>query len=191
MFLIVGLGNPGKQYEGTRHNVGFMALDVLAEELNTGITKVKFKGLLGETFFQGDKIFLLKPHTYMNLSGQSVLDAVNFYKIPPEKLLVIYDDMDLPVGSLRIRPGGGTGGHKGMESIIYLLGTDQFPRIRVGIGKPDEYRDTTDHVLGKVYGEDAQKIQAAILSAAKAALAIVTQGVDEAMNRYNSSNTPN
>jgi PTH1 family peptidyl-tRNA hydrolase len=191
MFLIVGLGNPGKQYEGTRHNVGFMALDVLAEELNTGITKVKFKGLLGETFFQGDKIFLLKPHTYMNLSGQSVLDAVNFYKIPPEKLLVIYDDMDLPVGSLRIRPGGGTGGHKGMESIIYLLGTDQFPRIRVGIGKPDEHRDTTDHVLGKVYGEDAQKIQVAILSAANAALAIVTQGVDEAMNRYNSSNTPN
>lgn len=187
MFLIVGLGNPGKQYEQTRHNVGFMALDIIARELNTDVTKVKFKGLLGETFHEGDKLFLLKPQTFMNLSGQSVLDAVNFYKILPERILVIYDDMDLPAGSLRIRPFGGAGGHKGMESIIYQLGTDKFPRIRIGIGRPDEHRDPTDHVLGRIYGEEAEIIAITLQSAAKAALLAVTGGVDLAMNRFNSA----
>lgn len=185
LFLIVGLGNPGREYECTRHNVGFAVLDRLADKLDVKINKVKFKGLLGEASYRGQTLLLLKPQTYMNLSGESVSDTVNFYKIPLENLIVIYDDMDLPVGRLRIRPQGSSGGHKGMESIIYQLSSDQFCRIRVGIGKPEDKRDTVGHVLGTFYGEEIQKIKATMEAAAQAALVIVSEGVDEAMNKFN------
>ena len=185
MFLIAGLGNPGKEYENTRHNVGFTALDLMADSLGIKINKVKFKGLLGEATYEGNKLLLLKPHTYMNLSGESVKDAVNFYKIPLEKLIVIYDDMDLPVGRIRIRPEGSAGGHHGMESIIYQLGSDKFPRVRIGIGHPEDKKATVNHVLGRFYGEEAEKIQAAIQAAVDAALLIVTEGANCAMNKFN------
>ncbi|NLZ53347.1 MAG: aminoacyl-tRNA hydrolase [Thermoanaerobacteraceae bacterium] len=185
MYLITGLGNPGKEYENTRHNVGFIALDLMADSLGIKINKVKFKGLLGEATYEGSKILLLKPHTYMNLSGESVKDAVNYYKIPPEKLIVIYDDMDLPIGRLRIRPEGSGGGHRGMDSIIYHLSSDKFPRVRIGIGRPEGEKDAAHHVLGKFYGEELEKIKITIETAAKAALLIVSDGVDQAMNRYN------
>jgi len=185
VYIIAGLGNPGRVYEGTRHNVGFTTLDLIADSLGVKINKVKFKGLLGEAAYEGNKILLLKPHTYMNLSGESVKDAVNFYKIPLENLIVIYDDMDLPVGRIRIRPEGSAGGHHGMESIIYQLGSEKFPRVRIGIGHPSDSQDTVNHVLGRFYGEEAEKIKAVIETAAKAALLIVTEGVDKAMNKYN------
>lgn len=183
MFLIVGLGNPGKEYEDTRHNVGFMVVDKLAEKLGIKVDRVKFKGLFGEGFFEGEKILLLKPMTYMNLSGQSVLDAVKFYKIPTENLVVIYDDMDLPLGRLRIRKKGSSGGHKGMESIIYHIASEGFPRIRVGIGRPKD--DVVDYVLGKFEPGEKKVIDAVIEAAAEAAVTIVQHGVEEAMNRYN------
>lgn len=183
MYLIVGLGNPGREYQYTRHNVGFMVLDLLADKLATDINKVKFKGLLGQTNFDNKKLFLLKPQTYMNLSGQSVVDAVNFYKIPTENIIVIYDDMDLPVGRLRIRPEGSSGGHRGMESIIYQLSTDKFPRIRVGIGRPEG--DTVNHVLGKFSEHETEKMKAVLMAACEAALTIVKSGVNEAMNKFN------
>jgi PTH1 family peptidyl-tRNA hydrolase len=184
VYLIAGLGNPGKEYEGTRHNVGFEALDVIAGKLGATVNKVRFKGLVGEGNYCGEKILLLKPQTYMNLSGESVADAVNFYKIPLDRLIVIYDDMDLPVGKLRIRPSGSSGGHRGMESIIYQLSSEDFYRIRIGIGRPGE-RDVVGHVLGKFYGEELQKIKAAVEAAAEAALTVISGGVNEAMNRFN------
>lgn len=185
MYLIAGLGNPGKEYEGTRHNVGFMALDIIAEKTGAKINKVKFKGLLGESVINKEKILLLKPLTYMNLSGQSVLDAINYYKIPLKNLIIIYDDMDLPVGRLRIRTEGSGAGHRGMDSIIYQLTSDKFSRIRIGIGRPEGQKDAVDHVLGKFYGEEVEKIKATIEAAAKAALLIVTDGAEQAMNTYN------
>ncbi|ADL06848.1 aminoacyl-tRNA hydrolase [Thermosediminibacter oceani] len=183
MFLIVGLGNPGREYEETRHNVGFMVLDSLAAELGIKVDKVKFKGLLGEGVYEGKKLLLLKPMTYMNNSGQSVVEAVKFYKIPPENLVVIYDDMDLPVGRLRVRGSGSSGGQKGMESIIYHIATEGFPRIRIGIGRPKG--DVINHVLGRFDKEERKKIDAVIDAAVGAALTIVQHGVQEAMNRYN------
>ncbi|HHY04735.1 MAG TPA: aminoacyl-tRNA hydrolase [Thermoanaerobacterales bacterium] len=186
MYLICGLGNPGKKYEETRHNVGFMAIDIISQKLGTTINKVKFKGLIGDANYNGKKILLLKPQTYMNLSGQSVVDVVNFYKIPLEKILLIYDDMDLPEGKIRVRPRGGSGGHKGMESVIYHLSSEEFCRIRIGIGKPEEKHDTVGHVLGKIDNLDEQKkILPAIKAASEAALTIIEYDVETAMNKYN------
>jgi len=185
LFLIVGLGNPGKEYENTRHNAGFMAMDVLAQKLDATVNKIKFKGLLGEAKYHGEKILLLKPQTFMNLSGQSVANVVNFYKIPKDNIIVIYDDMDLPVGKLRIRPEGTSGGQKGMDSIIYQIATDKLSRIRIGIGRPESQKNGVGHVLGKFYGEEAKKIDQVLEVAAEAALLIVAEGVKEAMNQYN------
>jgi len=185
MYLIAGLGNPGKEYEYSRHNAGFMVLDRIAENLGVKINRIKFKGLLGEAVHEGEKLLLLKPQTYMNLSGESVSDAVNFYKIPPDRIMVIYDDMDLPVGKLRIRPEGSSGGHKGMDSIIYQLSSDKFCRIRVGIGRPEGPKETIGHVLGNFCGEEMPKIKAAMETAAQAALLVISRGVDEAMNKFN------
>lgn len=185
MYIIAGLGNPGKEYEKTRHNVGFMALDILADNLNIKLNKVKFKGLIGEGKFNNEKLLLLKPYTYMNLSGESVADAVNFYKIPLNNLIIIYDDMDLPVGKLRIKPEGSSGGHKGMDSIIYNLSSDKFNRIRIGIGKPEGETDVVGHVLGKFYGPEIEKIKKVTQAAADAALKIISDGTYEAMNQFN------
>lgn len=185
MFLIVGLGNPGKEYEDTRHNVGFMVLDKISEKLNTSINKVKFKGLIGDAMYKGEKILLLKPLTFMNLSGESVADAARFYKIPLENIIIIYDDMDLPTGRIRIRPEGSSGGHRGMDSVIYQLASDKICRIRVGIGRPDGRKDPINYVLGKFQKEEAEDIKAAIEAAADAALCIISEGVQKAMSIYN------
>ncbi len=189
MYLIAGLGNPGREYEATRHNVGFVALDMIAEKLNIKINKVKFKGLLGETRYAGKKLLLLKPQTYVNLSGQSVLDTLNFYKIPTAQLIVIYDDMDLPVGQIRIRPSGGSAGHKGVDSIIYQLSSEKFLRVRVGIGRPDGQKDAAAHVLSKFYDEEIDKIKTAVDIAAEAALKLISDGIEQVMNIYNGLET--
>lgn len=184
MKIIVGLGNPGKEYEKTKHNIGFMVLDRLAENLGIRVRKIKFKGLYGEGFLGGEKIILLKPMTYMNLSGQSVREIVDFYKIDPEDLTVIYDDLDLPMGTLRIRAKGSAGTHNGMKSVVYQIQTDEFPRIRVGIGG-ERKGDTVDYVISGFRGEDANIMREAVLKAADAAECLVRDGVSEAMNRFN------
>ena len=154
-WLLVGLGNPGTQYENTRHNVGFLVADELAERQNAPIQRLKFKALTNLLTISGEKVLVMKPVTYMNLSGEAVRQAVDFYKIPPERVLVVSDDTALAVGRLRIRKGGSAGGHNGLKNIIQHLGTDQFPRVRVGVGeKPHPDYDMADWVLGKFQGED-------------------------------------
>lgn len=185
MFLITGLGNPGQKYKNTRHNVGFMVLDRIAEKLSTKIEKVKFKGLLGDTNYKNEKVLLLKPHTYMNLSGESVKDATSFYKIPIENIIVVYDDMDLPLGRIRIRSKGSSAGHNGLKSIIYQMSSEKFPRVKIGIGKPQNKVKSKGYVLGKFNDEEKEKMDEILDVAADAALVIVEHGVDEAMNRYN------
>ena len=183
MHLIVGLGNPGREYETTRHNVGFIALDYLAQKLDTKIEKIKFKGIYGEGFIGNEKCILLKPQTFMNLSGESVREACEFFKIPTENIIVIYDDINLDVGKVRIRPSGSAGGHNGMKNIIYLLNSDNFPRIRFGVGAPSH--DLADHVLGHFSSEDGKMVTSAIKSVDAILQTIITEGIDEAMSRFN------
>lgn len=186
MYIITGLGNPGQKYKSTRHNVGFMALDKIAKKLSVKVSKVKFKGLFGSTNYKGEKVLLLKPHTYMNRSGEGVKDIISFYKIPPENLIVIYDDMDLPLGKIRVRPKGSSAGHNGIKSIIYQLSSENFARVRIGIGKPPENFETANYVLGKFNDTEKEIIEKAIDAAADAALVIVEKGIQDAMNRFNS-----
>ena len=151
MYIIAGLGNPGKKYENTRHNMGFLAVDLLAEKYDIRIDKIKFKALVGEGRIAGQKVLLVKPQTFMNLSGQSIVEIMNFYKEDVENLIVIYDDIDIPTGTIRIRKKGSAGTHNGMRNIVYLLGDDGFPRIRVGIGATDgKQRDLINYVIGGV-----------------------------------------
>lgn len=185
-FLIVGLGNPGKQYEGTRHNAGFMALDAIAEKHHGEIKRVKFKGLTGECRIAGKKVLLLKPSTFMNLSGQSVQEAMKFYKLSPEQVLILFDDINLEPGKLRVRRKGSDGGHNGMKNIIYLAGSDQFPRVKLGVGqKPHPDYDLADWVLSKFTSKDLEALRPALENAAAAAELIVKGNVDQAMNLYN------
>ena len=184
MFVIVGLGNPGKNYENTRHNVGFLALDTLAREYNIKINKIKHKALVGEGFISGQKALLVKPQTFMNLSGNSVREILEYYKVEPENLIVIYDDIDIPCGSLRVRKKGSGGTHNGMKSILYDIQSDQFPRIRIGIGK-ETRMDLKDFVLGSFDKEEKKKIEEAVLNAAKAAACILDKGIEIAMGEYN------
>ena len=184
-FLIAGLGNPGKQYEGTRHNAGFMALEALAEELDVKVNRVKFKSFCGEAMIGDKKVLLLMPQTFMNLSGEAVRDAMQFYKLPPEKCLILFDDISLPVGNIRVRRKGSDGGQNGMKNIIYLTGSDQFPRVKLGIGaKPHPDYNLADWVLSKFTKEEAPKILEAARNAAKAACLIAEGNIDQAMNRY-------
>lgn len=185
MFLVVGLGNPGKEYAATRHNVGFMVVDQLAEEIGIKVEKNKFKALVGEGFVGTEKVILAKPQTYMNLSGEAVLDIAGFYKIPAEKVIVILDDMDLPVGKVRLRMKGGSGGHNGLKSIIYQLQTEDFARLRIGIGKPAPERQTVGYVLGKFGDEEREAMTEALSKTAKAVLEIMESGVERAMNKVN------
>lgn len=185
MFVIAGLGNPGIKYADTRHNIGFITLDYLAQQLNIKINKIKHKALVGEGYIGDEKVLLVKPQTYMNLSGESILDVVEYYKLPIENLIVIYDDIDLPLGVLRIRPKGSAGSHNGMKSIIYLLQRDDFPRIRIGIGKQPEHMDLADYVTGKFTKDEIPIITEAAKKAAKAAQEIITKGIASAMNKYN------
>ena len=186
-FLIVGLGNPGRQYENTRHNAGFITLDVIAEKTGAQVDRIKFKGLCGEGMLGGKKVLFLKPSTFMNLSGQAVQEAMAFYKLPPEKVLVIFDDISLEPGRLRIRRKGSDGGHNGIKNIIYLSGKDTFPRIKMGVGKkPNPGWDLADWVLSRFTEDELKAIQDAAERAASAAELIVQGKIDEAMNRYTS-----
>ena len=184
-WLIVGLGNPGQKYEHTRHNMGFLTVDLLAEQLNVKLNKVKFKSAYNIIRFGGQKCLVMKPQTYMNLSGEAVHEAAQFYKIPADHVLVIYDDVSLPVGKLRVRPTGSAGGHNGIKDIIAHLGTQEFQRIRVGVGeKPKDY-DLAAYVLGHFAAEDRKKVEEAIAQAADAVGLMVQDRADEAMNLYN------
>ena len=185
-WLIVGLGNPGEKYENTRHNVGFQVVDELAERQNAPVQKLKFKALTNLLTISGEKVLVMKPVTYMNLSGEAVRPAADFYKIPPERILVISDDTALDLGKLRIRTKGSAGGHNGLKNIIQHLGTDQFPRIKIGVGeKPHPDYDMADWVLSKFTGEDLKTIQVAVKKAADAVACYLENGPDKAMNRFN------
>lgn len=185
-YLIVGLGNPGPKYEGTRHNAGFMAADYIAEQAGVRIDRLKFKGLCAPAQIGGKNVLLLKPGTYMNLSGQSVVEAMNFYRIPPERVIVLYDDISFPPGRLRIRMKGSDGGQNGMKNIIYLTGSDRIPRIKLGTGdRPDRRWDLADWVLSRFSPDDQKRFQEAV-ARANDAVALMVQGrAAEAMNRYN------
>ena len=186
MFIIVGLGNPTKEYEGTRHNVGFDVIDLLADKYNISVTDRKCRAFCGKGIIAGQKVLLVKPQTYMNLSGESVRGMVDFYKIDIEtELLVIFDDVSLPVGQLRIRKKGSAGGHNGIKNIIAHLGTNEFQRIKVGVGeKPKEY-DLADYVLGHFSKEDQKLMDEAFKEAGAAVVEIMTGGIDSAMNKFN------
>ena len=185
MKLIVGLGNPGKEYSGTRHNVGFAVIDELSNEYSIDVSKGKFKGVYGEGRINNERVILLKPLTYMNLSGESIKAVSDFYKIPVEDIIVIYDDISLPVGGLRIREKGSAGGHNGIKSIIAHLKTDEFPRIKVGVGSKPEGGDLVNPVLGHFSKEDSVLMSDSEKRAAHAAVAIIKSGPREAMNEYN------
>lgn len=185
-WLLVGLGNPGNQYENTRHNVGFLVADELAERQNAPIQRLKFKALTNLLTISGEKVLVMKPVTYMNLSGEAVRQAVDFYKIPPERVLVVSDDTALAVGRLRIRKGGSAGGHNGLKNIIQHLGTDRFPRIKVGVGSPQQADyDMVDWVIGKPMGEDQRALMETLDRAGEAAKVLISDGIDRAMNRFN------
>lgn len=185
-WLIVFLGNPGPRYEMTRHNAGFMAADAMAKEKNLSINKSRFKALTASCDIGGESVLLMKPQTFMNLSGDAVSQAVKFYKIPPEHVIVVSDEISLPIGKLRIRTKGSAGGHNGLKDIIAKLGTDAFPRIRIGVGAPPhpDY-DMADWVLSSFKNQDAEDMLAAAARAAEAAQCYITQGADRAMNRFN------
>ncbi len=185
MILVVGLGNPGNQYENTRHNVGFLTVDILAKKLNISVKKLKFKSLYGETRLNTEKLILIKPQTFMNNSGASVREWVNFYKVPPENLIVIQDDIDIPFATLRLRQKGSAGTHNGMKSIIYQIQKDNFPRVKIGVGQKNGQMDLADFVLSGFVKEEQKAIEEAILLAADAVLDIVKNGIEHAMNRYN------
>ena len=185
-WLVVGLGNPGDQYENTRHNAGFQVIDALADRGNFPVQRLKFHALTNTATVGGQGVLVMKPVTYMNLSGQAVGEAARFYKISPDHVLVISDDVDLPLGKLRIRKGGSAGGHNGLKSIIQHLGTDQFPRLKVGVGsKPHPDYDMANWVLGKLQGEDKKIMDDAAVRAAQAVECLLSQGIDRAMNQFN------
>ena len=184
MKIIAGLGNPGKEYENTKHNVGFLTIDILAEKYDIKVNKIKFKGLVGEGMIGTEKVILVKPQTYMNLSGQCIREIVAFYKLDMEDLVVIYDDIDLPMGNLRIRKKGSAGTHNGMRSIIYDLQDDGFPRVRVGIGG-ERKGDLANYVISGFSGDDRKLIEEAIVKAADAVTCLVKDGIDRAMVDYN------
>lgn len=185
-YLIVGLGNPDRKYENTRHNCGWLAIDYIAEKLGIKVNKIKYKSFVGEAAIGGKKALLMKPTTYMNNSGQAVVEAMNFYKIPPENVIVIFDDVSLDVGKMRIRQKGSDGGQKGMRSIIYLSGSDAFPRIKIGIGaKPNPDWDLADWVLSR-FSDDERKTLEKIFENAYEAIGLIIDGkTDRAMNRFN------
>jgi PTH1 family peptidyl-tRNA hydrolase len=185
VYLIVGLGNPGAQYRYNRHNVGFMLADRLADRLGVKFTRLESKALVTKGEHEGRRIVLAKPHTFMNLSGQSVGALVRFYKVPLSNLLVAYDDVDLPLGTVRMRPDGGSAGQKGMASIIERLGTQEIPRLRLGVGRPPGRMDAADYVLQDFPAGEKELLQATLDRAADAALVFVMEGLEAAMNRYN------
>lgn len=185
MYIVAGLGNPTKEYEKTRHNVGFEVIDVLADRLGTTVEEKKFRGYYGRGIIGGEKVILLKPQTFMNLSGESVRAAADFYKIDPQHIIIIYDDVSLDVGQLRIRTKGSAGGHNGIKNIIAHLGTQEFPRIKVGVGEKPKKMDLADYVLSRFSKEDRAVMEDAFAEAAKAVETMIAEGPDRAMNQFN------
>ena len=185
-YLIVGLGNPGSKYEGTRHNAGFMAVDHIAEQAGIKIDRLKFKGLCARATVGGKSVLLLKPSTFMNLSGQSVQEAMQFYKLPAEHVIVLFDDISLPVGRMRIRMKGSDGGHNGVKNIIYLSGSDRFPRVKIGVGHKPEGWDLANWVLSRFSGDEQKLLDAVAKNAGDAVELILSGQPDKAMNRFNS-----
>ena len=186
MLAIVGLGNPGEKYEHTRHNVGYDVISIIAAKLDTPIKKLKFQGTIGETIYKGEKLVLIKPQTYMNLSGLTVQEAMSWYKLEPKDVLILVDDIDLPFGQVRLRAKGGPGTHNGLRHIVQCTGSGDFPRVRVGMGAPPPAWDLADWVLSKFQTEEERKIAYdAYLTAADAALCWAENGIDVAMNRFN------
>ena len=187
-WLIVGLGNPGREYEKTRHNAGFRCIDLLAQKLGCKVDRLKFQGLYGQVNYNGGKLFLLKPQTYMNLSGRSVVQLSAYFNIPPQRIIVLFDDISLEPGRLRIRADGSAGGHNGIKSMIGELGSQAFPRVKIGVGaKAHPEQDLADWVLSTFSASEEKALQSALERAADAALCIIDKGVPEAANRYNGS----
>ena len=185
-WLLVCLGNPGKQYENTRHNIGFMAADALERRCGVKLNKLKYRALTGEMRLGGQRVLVLKPQTYMNLSGEAVKLAGAFYKIPPERVLVISDDVSLPLGKIRVRAGGSAGDHNGLKNIIAHLGPDQFPRVKVGVGAPEHpEHEMVDWVIGNFTPDERKVLDKALERAVDAAVCVIEKGVSEAQNRYN------
>ena len=187
-WLIVGLGNPGKEYEKTRHNAGFRALDILADQMGTKVDKLKYQGLYAQVNYNGNKVFLLKPQTYMNLSGRSVLQLSAYFNIPPQRIIVMFDDISLEPGRLRVRANGSAGGHNGIKSIIQEVGSQEFPRVKIGVGaKPHPNFELADWVLSTFSAQEEKALAVSLENAAKAALCIIDHSVPEAANRFNGS----
>lgn len=185
MYLIAGLGNPGKQYTSTRHNIGFSAIDCISQKHNIDVSKTKYKGIIGEGTIAGEKVILLKPQTFMNLSGESVREAATFHKIPPENVIIIHDDISLPAGTLRIREKGSAGGHNGLKSIIAHLNSQDFPRMKIGVGAPQPDKDLADYVLGR-FSKEEEKILSEVLDRVCDAVSeYIKNGAKSAMSRYN------
>lgn len=185
-WLIAGLGNPGPEYEKTRHNTGFMSLDLLAARLQVKVSKERFKALTAQADFDGQRLLLMKPQTFMNASGIAIEAAAHFYKIPPERVLVLFDDISLPVGKLRIRKNGSAGGHNGLKSIISCLGSDQFPRVKIGVGaKPHPDYDLADWVLSSFSKAEQPELDRALDNARDAALCVITDGCEKAAASFN------
>jgi len=183
--MIVGLGNPGPAYRHTRHNFGFLAIDELSDALNIQVRRLKFKAMLGEGRFGDSKVVLVKPMTFMNESGRAVAPLIHFYKLPLSNLLVIHDDLDLPLGTLRLRPSGGTSGQRGMASIITQLGTQEFPRMRLGIGRPPGQMDPVDYVLKDFLPSEQDLLKIVLQTAVEACQTFITEGLTKTMNKYN------
>ena len=187
MYIIAGLGNPGKEYDGSRHNVGFMTLDTLADRYQIDIREKAHKALIGKGMIEGNKVILVKPQTYMNLSGESIRSVMDYYKTEPSEFIVIYDDISLEPGQIRIRKKGSAGGHNGIKNIIAHLGTQEFPRIRIGVGEKPPRMDLADYVLSRFPKEEKEEMERAFSDGAAAAVSMMNEGIDTAMNRFNGS----
>ena len=185
MYLVIGLGNPEAEYSKTRHNMGFNTINKIAQQYNIEINKNKFQGLYESAVIEGKKVILVKPQTYMNLSGNCVKEIADFYKVQKEEILVIYDDMDIEPGKIKIRKKGSGGGHNGMKSIIQMLGTEEFPRIRIGIGRPEHNGDEINYVIGAIPEEEIPKLEEGVEKAKDEVIEILKNGIDSAMNKLN------
>lgn len=185
MYLIVGLGNPEEEYSKTRHNMGFDTINKISEKYNIKVIKNKFNGLYEKDKIEGNEVILLKPQTYMNLSGNCIREFAHFYKIPTNNIIIIYDDMDIEPGNIKIRKKGHAGSHNGMKSIVENLGTIEFPRIRIGIGKPMENEDKIKYVIGKISDKTKEELEKGQIKACEAVIEILKSGIDKAMNKFN------
>lgn len=185
MYLIIGLGNPEEEYSKTRHNMGFDAINKISKQYDIQVNKNKFQGLNGSGIIEGQKVILIKPQTYMNLSGNCVSEFANFYKVDKENIIIIYDDMDFEPGQVKIRKKGSSGAHNGMKSIVQMLGTEEFPRIRIGIGRPKHSGDEINYVIGTIPEEEIPKLDEGVEKAKEAVIEILKNGIDSAMNKFN------